>query len=266
MASAPRNPPPLPPSGQSQPGARPGERAALEPPRSLPPNAPRRVGENVSQALKDHITEMALGLLEEQMQARIVHYQADLETNPELDAITAQVVAQLKEIQASAGAAERGTANRDAIRDAHEKILRALLERVFRPGRPLAARRAAAQGDPQEPRAPLLPVRAPREDARAGRRAEGHPARRAGDLLPARPLREPARDRARRLRLRVRRGRGSGRSSCSRRSRRTCRTPSCRADRASSSASSRCSTPCSSTSSACSLAPSLGELAARGHA
>ncbi|WP_437581355.1 hypothetical protein [Sorangium sp. So ce887] len=132
MASAPRNPPPLPPSGRSQPGARPGERAALEPPRSLPPNAPRRVGEHVSQALKDHITEMALGLLEEQMQARIVHYRADLETNPQLDAVTAQVVAQLKVIQASAGAAERGTRNHDAIRDAHEKTLRTLLERVIR--------------------------------------------------------------------------------------------------------------------------------------
>ena len=132
MASVPRNPPPLPPSGRSQPGARPGERTAPEPSRPLPPDAPRRVGEHVSQALKDHITEMALGLLEEQMQARIVHYRADLETNPELDAVTAQVVAQLKVIQASAGAADRGAKNRDAIRDAHEKTLCALLERVIR--------------------------------------------------------------------------------------------------------------------------------------
>ncbi|WP_437693551.1 hypothetical protein [Sorangium sp. So ce176] len=106
-----------------------GERAATEQPRSLPPNAPRRVGEHVSQALKDHITEMALGLLEEQMQARIVHYRADLETNPELDAVTAQVVAQLKVIQASAGAG--GAKNHDAIREAHEKTLCALLERVI---------------------------------------------------------------------------------------------------------------------------------------
>ncbi|WP_437594185.1 hypothetical protein [Sorangium sp. So ce1000] len=132
MAPVPRNPPPLPPSGRSQPGARPGERAAPEPPRPLPPDAPRRVGEHVSQALKDHITEMALGLLEEQMQARIVHYRADLETNPELDAVTAQVVAQLKVIQASASTAERGTKSREAIRDAHEKTLCGLLERVIR--------------------------------------------------------------------------------------------------------------------------------------
>ncbi|WP_438030551.1 hypothetical protein [Sorangium sp. So ce233] len=131
MAPAPRKPPPLPPQGRSQTAARTGtgERAATEQPRSLPPNAPRRVGEHVSQALKDHITEMALGLLEEQMQARIVHYRADLETNPELDAVTAQVVAQLKVIQASAGAG--GAKNHDAIREAHEKTLCALLERVI---------------------------------------------------------------------------------------------------------------------------------------
>ncbi|WP_437961080.1 hypothetical protein WME76_16565 [Sorangium sp. So ce119] len=129
MAPAPRKPPPLPPQGRSQTAARTGERAATEQPRSLPPNAPRRVGEHVSQALKDHITEMALGLLEEQMQARIVHYRADLETNPELDAVTAQVVAQLKVIQASAGAG--GAKNHDAIREAHEKTLCTLLERVI---------------------------------------------------------------------------------------------------------------------------------------
>ncbi|MGK4004607.1 hypothetical protein WMF31_18385 [Sorangium sp. So ce1036] len=132
MAPGPRNPPPPPPAGRSRPAARPGEPTASERPRSLPPDAPRRVGEHVSQALKDQITEMALGLLEEQMQARIVHYKADLETNPELDAVTAQVVAQLKVIQASAGAAPRGTKDLDAIQSSHERILRALLERVIR--------------------------------------------------------------------------------------------------------------------------------------
>src|SRR5262249_31797898 len=62
-------------------------------------------GEQVSQALKDRITNTALGLLEEQVQARIVHYKAELETNPELDAITAQVVAGLREMQAKAQSA-----------------------------------------------------------------------------------------------------------------------------------------------------------------
>jgi len=120
-----------------------------EPPRKPPPPrapapalAPRRVdpalvpkhGENVSQAIKDQICEMALGLLEEQVQARIVHYKADLATNPELDAITAQVVASLKEIQASA--AHTASSSRGAIRDSHVKLLVGLLERVFRPAGP----------------------------------------------------------------------------------------------------------------------------------
>jgi hypothetical protein len=96
-------------------------------------------GEHVSQALKDRITNTALGLLEEQVQARIVHYKAELETNPELDAITAQVVAGLREMQAkvqSSTEARPGAAGREAIRTSHEKILRALLERVFRPDAP----------------------------------------------------------------------------------------------------------------------------------
>jgi hypothetical protein len=94
-------------------------------------------GDNVSQAIKDQICEMALGLLEEQVQARIVHYKADLQTNPELDAITAEVVAQLKEIQAQAvQTTTQAVAARDAIRDSHERLLRSLLERVFRADAP----------------------------------------------------------------------------------------------------------------------------------
>ena len=99
------------------------------------PEAPKR-GEHASQALKDSITEMALGLLEEQVQARIVHYKADLETNPELDAITATIVAQLKELQSTATVSARPALERDQIRDSHEKLLRSLLERVFRPEAP----------------------------------------------------------------------------------------------------------------------------------
>jgi hypothetical protein len=116
----------------------------VELPRKPPPSSvpPRRVdpalvpkhGEKTSQAIKDQICEMALGLLEEQVRARIVHYKADLETNPELDAITAQVVASLKEIQASAS--HVSSSSRDAVRDSQIKVLQGLLERVFRPGAP----------------------------------------------------------------------------------------------------------------------------------
>lgn len=102
-----------------------------------PAAPPPKMGEGASQALKDDITEMALGLLEEQVQARIVHYKADLETNPELDAITAGVVAQLKELQTNAAQqASQRPVDRDQIRLEHEKILGSLLERVFRPGAP----------------------------------------------------------------------------------------------------------------------------------
>ena len=87
----------------------------------------------MSQAIKDQISEMALGLLEEQVQARIVHYRADLETNPELDGITAQVVASLKELQAQAA---HQTTARNEVRESHLRLLTGLLGRVFRADAP----------------------------------------------------------------------------------------------------------------------------------
>lgn len=104
------------------------------PPRRVDPALVPRHGEKTSQEIKDQICEMALGLLEEQVRARIVHYRADLATNPELDAITAQVVASLKEIQA--GAVHVASTSRDAVRESQIKVLAGLLERVFRPGAP----------------------------------------------------------------------------------------------------------------------------------
>ena len=55
----------------------------------------------MSEGKKHDLCLRALGLLDEQLEARVVHYKADLETSPELDAITAQVVAQLKAMQQS---------------------------------------------------------------------------------------------------------------------------------------------------------------------
>ena len=49
------------------------------------------------------LADMALQLRDEQLQARVVHYKADLETSPELDAVTAQVVAELQALQRAAG-------------------------------------------------------------------------------------------------------------------------------------------------------------------
>jgi hypothetical protein len=131
--------PPLPQAARA--GARPvhaqglGEHPPTQPRCAPePPPPPPRAGEHVSQALKDHITDMALGLLEEQLQARIVHYRADLATNPELDAVTAEVVEELRRLQAAAAAERAAAGDREAIRASHERALRGLLDRIFPPG------------------------------------------------------------------------------------------------------------------------------------
>src|SRR5687768_18397476 len=84
----------------------------------------------MSTGQKEALALQALGLLQEQVQARIVHYKGELETNAELDAITAQVVAQLKAMQASAGApVNRQTP--EQIETAQVKGLAELLHKVF---------------------------------------------------------------------------------------------------------------------------------------
>jgi hypothetical protein len=111
-------------SAAREPPAAPDRRAGAGAARPLP--AP---GEGTSQALKDHITDMALGLLDEQVRARIVHYKSELETNPELDKVTAEVVAGLRELQARVVKAEpkRGGQHREA----HVGLLARELERAF---------------------------------------------------------------------------------------------------------------------------------------
>lgn len=123
-------PPPPPPKGAAPLGA---------PARPLPPPAHARPappalapGQTMSQAAKDAIAESALGLLEEQLEAKVVHYKAELETNPELDAITAQIVAQLRQMQEQRGIASgRAPEQREAVAAQQEKTLRGLLERLF---------------------------------------------------------------------------------------------------------------------------------------
>ena len=58
----------------------------------------------MSTRAKMSLADIALQLRDEQLQARIVHYKADLETSPELDAVTASVVAELQALQKAAGA------------------------------------------------------------------------------------------------------------------------------------------------------------------
>jgi hypothetical protein len=84
---------------------------------------------------KEAIALEALGLLNEQVQARIVHYRGDMETNEELDAITAQVVQQLKAMQASLGqGAEAGRESPQEIEDKQSGTLSRLLSRVCQEG------------------------------------------------------------------------------------------------------------------------------------
>ena len=75
----------------------------------------------MSTRAKMSLADIALQLRDEQLQARIVHYKAELETSPELDAITAGVVAELKALQIAAGgkhaSAPPPAADRGADRD-----------------------------------------------------------------------------------------------------------------------------------------------------
>ncbi len=102
---------------------------------SSPPASVNRVSRNSLPAMSDNqkqaIAFEALGLLDEQIQARIVHYKAELQTSPELDAITAQVVAQLRQLQASVAGDERVRKSAPEIEAEQAATLSGLLSRVF---------------------------------------------------------------------------------------------------------------------------------------
>jgi hypothetical protein len=55
----------------------------------------------MSAEAKVSLADIALALREEQLDAQVVHYRADLATNPDLDAITTQVVHELQDLQAA---------------------------------------------------------------------------------------------------------------------------------------------------------------------
>ena len=85
----------------------------------------------MSEGQKHALTVQALGLLNEQVKARIVHYKGELETSPELDAVTAQVVAQLKAMQASVVDDENSREDPAVIEQKQVATLARLLEQVF---------------------------------------------------------------------------------------------------------------------------------------
>ncbi len=94
----------------------------------------------MSTAAKLSLADIALALRDEQLEAKVVHYRADLETNAELDAVTAQVVAELQTLQRAVRLAapvsrpvpsqERTNVEAELIRTLGE-----MLARIFRPER-----------------------------------------------------------------------------------------------------------------------------------
>jgi hypothetical protein len=92
---------------------------------------------NMSTRAKMSLADIALQLRDEQLQARIVHYKADLETSPELDAVTASVVAELQALQVAAGVKQVSApppADRAAIEIELIGSFKHMLARLFRPG------------------------------------------------------------------------------------------------------------------------------------
>ena len=83
----------------------------------------------------DELAGLAMILREEQVKARIVHYKAELETNAELDAITAEVVAELQMLQAKV-AKVQGPEDRTTMEAEQIKTLQMLLGRLFRTDSP----------------------------------------------------------------------------------------------------------------------------------
>jgi hypothetical protein len=138
-----KTPPPLP--GQtivSSPGLRPNSirRIPLGPP-PLPPNRAPMPSEDgyMSTHAKMSLADIALELRDEQLEAKIVHYRADLATNSELDAITAQVIRELTELQRAAQTHRMSEAAPNSDRAQVEidliQALKEMLARIFRTGK-----------------------------------------------------------------------------------------------------------------------------------
>ncbi len=80
---------------------------------------------------REALTLKALGLLREQVEARIVHYKAELETSPELDAVTAQVVNQIRQLQQAAQKENVVEKDPQLIENAHIGMLHRLLNEAL---------------------------------------------------------------------------------------------------------------------------------------
>jgi hypothetical protein len=93
----------------------------------------------MSSDAKLSLAEVAFALRDEQLEAKVVHYKADLQTNAELDAVTAQVIADLQHLKAEARRAPSTRPAPETDRTALEaeliENLHVMLGRIFRPGK-----------------------------------------------------------------------------------------------------------------------------------
>jgi hypothetical protein len=115
--------------------------AMSEPGKKPPISAPTPSPEGfMSTTAKMSLAEYAFALRDEQLQAKVVHYKAELETSPELDAVTQQVIKDLETLQAAARAKaphsrpppgnDRAQLEIDLIQS-----LKDMLSRIFRPSK-----------------------------------------------------------------------------------------------------------------------------------
>ncbi|HLK37159.1 MAG TPA: hypothetical protein VKU41_10445, partial [Polyangiaceae bacterium] len=93
----------------------------------------------MSTRAKMSLADAAFHLRDEQLRARVVHYKAELETSPELDAVTAQVVAELQAMQRAANVVPGAPSpprggDRAQIEIELIATLKRLLARLFRAG------------------------------------------------------------------------------------------------------------------------------------
>jgi hypothetical protein len=80
---------------------------------------------------KEALVIQALGLLNEQLQARIVRCESERQTSPEVDAVTAQVVAQLKATPAAVTGDTGPKKTAEETEEQQTRILAQLLPRFF---------------------------------------------------------------------------------------------------------------------------------------
>lgn len=104
------------------------------PPDVPPMRAPLPSDDGVmSTRAKLSLADFAQKLRDEQLQAKIVHYRADLETNSELDAVTAQVVAELQAFQQSRKPQAPSPEDPAQLEIELIQSLKVMLGRLFRP-------------------------------------------------------------------------------------------------------------------------------------